>query len=68
MGDVFLLEQAELYNPDLKSRLIKIKISEKNLYAMFEESKKIQRKINSNANLRLLAESYFLKLRQSIEV
>mgnify|MGYP002624859459 CR=1 FL=1 len=68
LRDVFLLEQAELYNPDLKSRLIKIKIPEKNLYALFEEGKKIQRKINSNANLRLLAESYFLKLRQSIEV
>ena len=57
-----------MYNPDLKSRLVKIKISEKNLYALFEEGKKIQRKINSNANLRLLAESYFLKLRQSVEV
>ncbi|MBQ7705407.1 MAG: DNA polymerase III subunit delta' [Selenomonadaceae bacterium] len=68
LRDVFLLEQAELYNPDLKSRLVKIKISEKNLYALFEEGKKIQRKINSNANLRLLAESYFLKLRQSVEV
>ncbi len=67
LRDVLLIEQAELYNPDLKSRLAKIKIPEKNLYKIFEEGKNIQRKINSNANLRLLVESYFLKLKQVVD-
>ena len=63
LRDVFLFEQAELYNSDLKSRLANIRIAEENLYSLFDEGNKIQRKINSNANLRLLAESYFLKLK-----
>lgn len=67
LRDVFLLERAELYNSDLKSRLDKIKISEEILYELFEEGKKIQRKLNSNANLRLVVEAYFLKLRQIVE-
>jgi hypothetical protein len=64
---VLLLEQAEPYNLDLKSKLAKIKIPEKVLYELFEEGKKIQRKLNSNANLRLQVESYFIKLRQIVE-
>ena len=67
LRDVFLLESAELYNSDLKSRLTKIKIPEKTLYELFEEGKKIQRKLNSNANLRLSVEAYFLKSKQIIE-
>ncbi len=64
LRDVFLLNQAELYNSDLKLRLEKFKISEKTLYELFDEGKKIQRKLASNANLRLLVESYFIKLKQ----
>ena len=67
LRDVFLLGSGELYNPDLKSRLAEIKIPEETLYELFEEGKKIRRKLNSNANLRLLVESYFLKSRQIIE-
>ncbi len=67
LRDVLLIEGAELYNPDLKSKLAKIKIAEKILYELFDEGKKIQRKLNSNANLRLVVESYFLKLRQIVE-
>ena len=67
LRDVLLLEQAEPYNLDLKSKLAKIKIPEKVLYELFEEGKKIQRKLNSNANLRLQVESYFIKLRQIVE-
>ena len=63
LRDIFVMEQAELLNPDLKSRLSKIKIPEKVLYQLFDEGKKIQCKLTSNANLRLLAESYFLKLK-----
>jgi DNA polymerase-3 subunit delta' len=63
LRDVFLIENAELYNVDLKSRLAKIKIPEKTLYELFDTGKNIQSKINSNANLRLLTESYFLKMK-----
>ena len=63
LRDIFVMEQAELLNSDLKSRLAKIKIPEKVLYQLFDEGKKIQCKLTSNANLRLLAESYFLKLK-----
>ena len=68
LRDVFLINQAELCNQDLKSRLEKFKIEENILYEMFDEGKKIQRRINSNANLRLLVEAYFIKLKQIIEV
>lgn len=67
LRDVFLLESAELYNADLKSRLAKLKIPDETLYELFDAGKNIQRKINSNANLRLLAESYFLKMKLLIE-
>ncbi len=67
LRDVFLLDKAELYNADLKTRIANLKIPEKIIYELFDEGKNIQRKINSNANLRLLAESYFLKLRQIVE-
>ncbi len=68
LRDVFLVNQADLYNADLKSRLENLKINEKTLYKIFDEGKKIQRRINSNANLRLLVESYFIKLKQIAEV
>ena len=68
LRDVFLVNQVEIYNQDLKTRLEKIKIPEETFYALFEEGKKIQRRINSNANLRLLVESYFIKLKQIAEV
>lgn len=68
LRDVLLINQAEIYNADLKSRLVNLKIEEKMLYELFDEGKKIQRRINSNANLRLLVEAYFLKLKQITEV
>ena len=68
LRDVLLINQAEIYNADLKSRLVNLKIEEKMLYDLFDEGKKIQRRINSNANLRLLVEAYFLKLKQITEV
>lgn len=68
LRDVFLLNQAALYNPDLKSRLETLAIPEKILYDLFDEGKKIQRRLKSNANLRLLAEAYFLKLKKIVEV
>ena len=68
LRDIFLVNQAEIYNQDLKFRLEKFKINEETLYLLFDEGKKIQRRINSNANLRLLVEAYFIKLKQIMEV
>ena len=63
LRDIFLLGKSELYNPDFEDRLSKIKISKKKLSAMIEEGVKVQRRLNSNANLRLLAEAYFMRLK-----
>ena len=63
LRDIFLLGKSELYNPDFEDRLSKIKISKKNLSAMIEEGVNVQRRLNSNANLRLLAEAYFMRLK-----
>lgn len=61
--DIFLLGQSELYNPDFEERLSKIKISEKRLTAMIDEGVAVQRRLKSNAGLRLLAEAYLMKLK-----
>lgn len=66
LRDIFLLGKVELYNPDFAERLGKIKISEKRLLAMIAEGVEIRRRLKSNANLRLLAESYFLRLKMII--
>lgn len=63
LRDIFLLGQTELYNPDFETRLSQIKISEEKLTAMFEIGTDVYKKLKSNANLRLLAESYFLRLK-----
>ena len=63
LRDIFLLGQVKLYNPDFEERLSKIKISEEKLLAMFEIGIDVDKKLKSNANLRLLAESYFLRLK-----
>ena len=63
LRDIFLLEQSELYNPDFKERLSEIKISEEKISEMLKISTDVYKKLKSNANLRLLAESYFLRLK-----
>ena len=63
LRDIFLFNQAELYNPDFQDRLSKIKIAKKNLKAMIKEGVETRRRLNSNANLRLLAEAYLMRLK-----
>ncbi|MBQ7197901.1 MAG: DNA polymerase III subunit delta' [Selenomonadaceae bacterium] len=66
LRDIYLLNQSEvyeLYNVDLKENLAAIKIPEKILYKMIAEGTLAQRRLKSNANLRLLAESYLMRLR-----
>ena len=66
LRDIYLIDAEKIYNPDLKARLSKIKIPEENLLALFDTGTKIQRRLKSNANLRLLAEAYFMRLRLAL--
>lgn len=66
LRDVFLFGKAELYNADLKDKLAAIKISEDKIYKMLAEGTQVQRRLKSNANLRLLAESYLMRLRLAV--
>lgn len=63
LRDISLLGQIELYNSDIEARLGKIKISESSLSEMLKIGEDIYKRLRSNANLRLLAESYFFRLR-----
>lgn len=67
LRDIFLCGQAELYNPDKKEQIFKIKISEEKLSAMIDVGVEVFRRLKSNANLRLLAESYLLRLKFIVE-
>lgn len=66
LRDIFLVDTAELYNPDLKERLSEIKISEQKIFELIEIGADIHKKLKSNANLRLLAESYFLRMKLAL--
>ena len=63
LRDIFFLGQSELYNPDFEERLRRIKISEEKLSEMLKISTEIYKRLRSNANLRLTAEAYFLRLK-----
>ena len=63
LRDIFLLDTTKLYNSDLESRLRKIKIPEEKLFEMIKIGAEIHKRLKSNANLKLLAESYFLRLK-----
>lgn len=64
LRDIFLSEEVELYNPDLKDRLKKIKIPEKRLSEMIQAGAETHRRLKSNASLRLLGEAYLLRLKK----
>ena len=56
------------YNNDLKSRLSKLRkyFNDSAVYKMLHEVAEIQRRLSSNANLELLIESFFIKLKRSL--
>lgn len=62
LRDAYVLGAVEPLNVDLKPRLEKIKIPAESLCAMFDAGTEILRRLRSNAALRLLAESYFMRL------
>ena len=64
LRDVCFAEVLELHNPDLAPRLQAIKLSERKIFLMIEAGVEFQRRLKSNANLRLLAEAYFMQLRK----
>ena len=63
LRDIYLLDASAPFNADLKPRLEKLKIPAETLCTLFDEGTEIQRRLRSNAALRLLAESYFFRLK-----
>ena len=63
------IEKSYYYNRDLKNKLSKLKsrFSDSAAFAMLQEATEIQRRLNSNANLELLIESFFMRLKQSLK-
>ena len=66
LRDVCFKEIMELRNPDLLPRLNQLKIPERKLLLMIETGAEFNKRIKSNANLRLLAESYLFKLKKDL--
>ena len=51
------------YNRDLKERLQKLNFEQSRIFKMISETAELRRRLMSNATLRLMIESYFMKLR-----
>ena len=64
LRDICFSEFLELKNPDIASRLEKIKIPERKILLMIETGAEFNKRLKSNANLRLLAEAYLMKLKK----
>lgn len=64
LRDISLAEVTEPLNPDIASRLTKIKITERKIFAAIEMGATVHRRLKSNANLRLLAEAYLMQLKK----
>ena len=61
------VESKYFYNRDVKTRLQKLKFSDSKIYNMLHETTEIQRRLRSNANLQLLIDSFFIRLKQNIQ-
>ena len=64
LRDVCFAEVLEPHNPDLAPRLQAIKLPERKIFLMIETGVEFRRRLKSNANLRLLAEAYFMQIRK----
>lgn len=67
LRDIFFIKSKKLYNEDLKEKFEWMRFPEKTLYQMIAEGTQAQRRVKSNANLRLLAESYLMRLVRSLD-
>ena len=58
-------DKSYYYNRDLRNQLIKLKnkFSDSAIFDMLHETAEVQRRLNSNANLELLIESFFMRLK-----
>ena len=63
------IDKGYYYNRDLRNKLLKLRsrFSDSAVFAMMQEAAEIQRRLNSNANLELLIESFFIKLRRNTQ-
>lgn len=63
------IEKYYYYNRDLRGRLSKLrgKFRDSAVFDMLHETAETQRRLNSNANLELLIESFFIRLKKSIQ-
>lgn len=68
MRDVCFSEYMELKNPDLATRLSKIRISERKILLMIEMGAEYNRRLKSNANMRLISEAYLMQIRKIMGV
>ena len=61
------LDKKFYYNRDLKNRISKLKdkFNDTVIFDMLHEIAEIQRRLSSNANLELLIESFFIRLKRS---
>ena len=66
LRDICFSEFMELKNPDLIARLSKIRIPERKILLMIETGAELNKRLKSNANLRLLAEAYLFQLKKLI--
>ena len=63
------IEKSYYFNRDLINRLAKLrnKFNDIAVLTMLQEATEIQRRLNSNANLELLIESFFMRLKRSLK-
>ena len=63
------IEHGYYYNRDLKDKLFKLRnrFNDLAVFTMLQETAEIQRRLNSNANLELLIESFFIRLKRSLK-
>ena len=64
LRDICFAEVLEPHNSDLVPRLNNIKITERKIFLMIEAGAEFNRRLKSNANLRLLAEAYLIYLKK----
>lgn len=64
LRDICFADVLPPHNSDLVSRLGRIKISERKIFELIDTGAQFNRRIKSNANLRLLAEAYLFRLRK----
>lgn len=64
LRDICFTEVLEPHNSDLLTRLSNIKIPERKILLMIEAGAEFNRRLKSNANLRLLAEAYLFQIKK----